>query len=106
MQKILSEVRRFFIRLRLVLPLLPQFVWIAFRKVAQSTVDYWKESQLVVEEVTDSYTDKAMQRLTTEYDVYLYWMCYSLSSFLYLVGWLVQAWLIVEAFRLLTSWIF
>jgi hypothetical protein len=106
MQKILSEVRRFFIRLRLVLPLLPQFVLIAFRRVAQSTVDYWKESQSVVEEVTDNYTNKAMQRLTTEHDVFVYWTCYSLSSFLYLLGWLVQAWLTVEAFRLLTSWIF
>ena len=73
MQKVLSAVRRFFTGLRLIFPIIPHCGWFAVRKVAQSTVDYWKASQFTVNEIADFFTDKAMQRLTSEYDTYIYW---------------------------------
>jgi beta-lactamase regulating signal transducer with metallopeptidase domain len=106
MQKILAYLRWFFMGLRLFLPFVPRFVWMAFLKMKDSTVTYWKNSQSVVNQMTDSYTDEAMQTLTTEYDTFVFWACYSLASTLYLLGWLAMAWLTVEAFRLLTSWMF
>jgi hypothetical protein len=106
MQNFLSRIRWFFTGLRLFLPFVPRFIWIAIHKMKDSTVNYWKNSQLVVNEMTDSYTDDAMQKLATEYDTFVFWACYILASFLYLLGWLAMSWLTVEAFRLLASWIF
>ena len=106
MQKILSGVRRFFTGVRLILPIVPRCVWFAIRRVIQSTIDYWKASQLTVNDIADFFTDEAMQKLPSEYDTQVYWLCYSLASFLYLVGWLAQALLTVAAFRLLVSAIF
>ena len=106
MHKILAYLRWFFTGLRLFLFLAPRFVWIAFLKMKDSTVAYWKNSQLVVNQMTDDYTDEAMQKLTTEYDTFVFWACYGLASTLYLLGWLAMAWLTVEAFRMLISLIF
>src|SRR5688572_20357289 len=106
MQKILSRVRWFFIGLRLFLPFVPRLIWTAICKVKVSTVDYWKNSQLVVDDISNSSEDHAMQKMPSEYDSFVFWACYILSSFLYLLGWLAMSWLTVEAFRLLTSWIF
>jgi hypothetical protein len=107
MQTILSNVRWFFTGLRLFLPLVPRFVWIAIRRTAESISDYWKLSQSVVDRISDAYMAEATDKgLTTEYDSYVYWVCVSMAAFLFLVGWLVQSWLIVQALRLLISAIF
>ena len=106
MQKILDYLRWFFTGLRLLLPFVPRFVWIAFHKMKDATVNYWKNSQVVVNEMTDDYTDDAMQKLTTEYDTFVFWACYGLASTLYLLGWLAMAWLTVEAVRMLITLIF
>jgi uncharacterized membrane protein len=77
--------------------------------MSKSTINYWKNSQLIVDELAESYKNKAMKdmrKMTSEYSVYIFWLCYSLASFLYLVSWLAMAWLTVEAFRLLVSAIF
>ncbi|SRR5258706_4030994 len=106
MKEILSRLRWFFSGVGAFLPLVPRFVWLAFQKIGQSTIDYWKNSQLIVNELADCYKDEAMQKMTTEYSVHVFWTCYSLASFLYLLGWLLMAWLSVEAFQVLVSAIF
>ena len=75
--------------------------------MVQSIVDYWKESQSAVHEITNHYTDEAIHHgITTEYDSYIFWICFSIASFLYLVGWYVNAWLLVEGLRWLVSALF
>ena len=107
MKKIHSWTKWLFTGLRLFLPLIPRFVWIAVQEMAKSTRDYWKGSQSIVEEIADEYKKKATdEKIPSEYDVHIYWVCYSIASFLYLLGWLAMAWLTVESFRLLTSLIF
>jgi hypothetical protein len=106
MKSILSKLRQFFSGVRLFLPLVPQFVWLALQEVGKSTIDYWKHSQSVVNELSDLYLDRAMQKMTTEYSVGVFWTCYSIASLLYLLIWLVMAWLSVESFRFVASAIF
>jgi len=107
MQKIHSWTKWLFTGLRLFLPLAPRFVWIAIRETAKSTRDYWKGSQSVVKEIADEYKKETTnEKIVSEYDVTIYWICYSIASFLSLLGWLAMAWLTVEAFRLLISAIF
>jgi hypothetical protein len=108
MKNLLSKVRRFFTGLRLFLPLLPRFVLIAFGEITTSTINYWKSSQSVVNKISDNYMIQAtdMPGRTTDYAEYVYWVCYSIASFLYLLGWLAMSWLTVEALRLLMSAIF
>jgi len=106
MQKILAHLRWFFTGLRLFLPLAPRFVWIAFLKLKDSTVDYWKNSQSIVDEMANEYMSKAPLKLTSDYDPYPYWACYSIATLLYLLGWLAMAWLTVEVFLMLISLIF
>ena len=106
MKALLSNLRRFFFGVRLFLPLVPKFLWLAFQKVSKSTIEYWKNSQSVVNELADSYLDQAMQKMTTEYSVGVFWTCYGIASLLYLLGWLAMAWLTVQAFQLVVSVIF
>ena len=106
MEQIRSRVSWFFTGVRLFLPLIPSFVGIALREMKDSTVEYWKNSQRVVDRIADEYISKVPPALTSDYDPYPYWICYSLASFLYLLGWLAMAWLTVEAFRLITSPLF
>jgi len=107
MEKIRLQTRRFFSGLRLLLPLMPSFVWITFKRMSRSTIAYWKHSQKVVERIADDYMREALEEeKTTEYNLSLYKTCYAIASFLYLLCWLAMARLTVEAFRMLTSWIF
>ena len=106
MKGILSKLRQFFSGVRLFLPLVPQFVWLAFQEVGKSTINYWKNSQKVVNELSDLYLDQAMQKMTTEYSVGVFRTCYCIASLLYLLIWLAMAWLTVEAFQLVASAIF
>jgi hypothetical protein len=106
MKAFLSKLRQFFSGVRLFLPLVPQFVWLAVQEVGKSTIDYWKNSQQVVNKLSDSYLDQAMQKMMTEYSVGVFWTCYGIASVLYLLGWLAMAWLTVEAFQLAASAIF
>jgi len=106
MRAILSRLRWFFTGVRLFLPFVPRLIWTAICRVKDSTVEYWKNSQSVVDDISNSSEDDAMQKLTSEYDTFVFWASYSLASFLYLLCWLAMSWLTVEAFRLLTSWIF
>jgi hypothetical protein len=105
MKDFLIKVRWFFTGLRLFLPLVPRFVWIAIREMYISIVNYWENSQLVVNKISDSYMIQATDKpgRTTDYAHYVYWVCYSIASFLYLLGWLAMSWLTVEALRLLMS---
>ena len=103
MEKILSGVRRFFTGLKLILPLVPRFGWFALRRVTKSTVDYWKASQLTVNEIADYFTDEATEKIVSEYDTSIYRVCYAIASFLYLLGWLAQAWLTIKIFQLLVQ---
>lgn len=117
MERLRTWASRFFTGVRLVLPLVPAFVWIALQQTFESTVDYWKNSQSIVDKIADKYMRDVMERdeqmytvmqggeTIGEYDSSLYRICYSIASFLYLLGWLAMSWLTVEAFRLLTSWI-
>jgi len=100
------------------LPRVPAFVWIALQRIYKSTVDYWKNSQSIVDNIADEYMRDAMKEdeqmhavmqggeTIGEYDNSLYWVCYSIASFLYLLGWLAMSWLTVEAFLRLTSLFF
>ena len=118
MEQIRSRASWFFNGVRLCLPVLPEFVLTAFRTLIESTVEYWKNSQSIVDGIADKYMHEVMEadenmhevmqggETIGEYDNALYWVCYSIASFLYLVGWLTMSWLTVEAFRLLTSWMF
>ena len=118
MERLRSWVRWFFNGVRLVLPHVPAFVWIALQRIYKSTVEYWKNSQSIVDNIAENYMHEVleaddrmhaiMQRGETigEYDSSLYWICYSIASFLYLLCWLAMSWLTVEAFLLLTSLIF
>ncbi len=107
MKPVLSSLRQLFSGVRLFIPLVPQFLWLAFREVGKSTIDYWKNSQLVVNKLSDSYLDQAMQKIkTTEYSVGVFRTCYGIASLLYLLIWLAMAWLTVEAFQLVVSAIF
>ena len=106
MQALLSYLRRFFSGVRLFLPLVPRFLWLAGQKVGIATLDYWKNSQTVVDELADVYLDQTMQKMTTEYSVGVYWTCYGIASLLYLLIWLAMAWLSIEAFQLVVSAIF
>lgn len=118
MEAIRSHASHFFTGVRLCLPVLPNFVLIALRSMIESTVEYWRNSQSIVDNIADKYMREVMKadehmhaamqggETIGEYDSSLYWVCYSIASFLYLVGWLTMAWLTVEAFLLLTSWIF
>lgn len=106
MKKVLSNLRWLFTGIRLFLPFVPMFIWLAFQKMGKSTIDYWKNSQSVVDELADLYKDEAMQKMTTEYSVGVFWTCYGIASLLYLLGWLAMAWLTVEAFQFLVSAIF
>ena len=107
MQKIRLWTKWLFTGLRLFLPLVPKFVWIAVQKMVKSTIDYWKISQSIVEDIADKYKKETTNnKIPSEYDVSIYWVCYSIASFLYLLSWLAMAWLTVEAFRLLTLVIF
>jgi len=101
MKIFLSGVRRFFTGVRLILPLIPRFGWFALQRVTESTIDYWKASQLTVNDIADYFTDKATKTIVSEYDSAIYWVCYAIASFLYLLGWLVQAWLTVKIFQML-----
>ena len=106
MKKVLSSLRWLFTGIRSFLPFVPRFVWLACQKMGKSTITYWKNSQSVVDELADSYKDQAMQKMTTEYSVGVFWACYGIASLLYLLGWSAMAWLTVEAFQLLVSAIF
>lgn len=106
MEQIRSRASWFFTGVRLFLPLVPAFVWIALRQMFESTRDYWQNSQVIVDRMADEYISKAPLELTSDYDPYPFWVCYSIASFLYLLGWLAMSWLTVEAFLLLTSLIF
>ena len=113
MQKILSNVGWFFTGIRLFLPLVPRFLWKAAEKVYESTVDYWKESQAIVDKISFSYIQDAPPDLTTDYDKYVIWTCYSLAAFLYLLGWIGMAWLtmwllqqLLELLHRLLPWLF
>ena len=106
MQQIRSKASWFFSGVRLFLPLVPAFVMMALRHMRDSTVNYWKDSQSIVDGMAEEYMSKAPTQLTSDYDPYPYWACYSIASFLYLLGWLAMAWITVEAFRLLISLIF
>jgi hypothetical protein len=105
MKTILSRFRWVFTGVGLFLPFIPRFVGVAFGKMAVSTFEYWKDSQHVVETISDDAMAEATneEKGLGEYDTYVYWACYLLASFLYLVGWLIQAWITMEAFRLLLS---
>ena len=92
MQKTLSNVRWFFTGIRMFLPLVPRFLWIAAEKVYESTVDYWKDSQAIVDDISYNYIRDATGEITSEYDKYVIWTCYGLAAFLYLLGWLGMAW--------------
>jgi hypothetical protein len=118
MERLRSWVSRFFTGVRLILPRVPGFVWIALKATFESTVDYWKNSQSIVDNIADEYmrdvmeADEKMHAIMQggetigEYDKSLYLVCYSIASFLYLLGWLAMSWLTVEAFLLLTSLVF
>jgi hypothetical protein len=106
MERLRSWAKWFFTGLRFFLPLVPAFVWIALRKMFDSTVDYWKNSQSIVDDITNDYVSRFPLELTSDYDPYPFWVCYSIASFLYLLGWLGMSWLTVEAFLMLTSLIF
>jgi hypothetical protein len=106
MERIRSGTRWFFTGLAGFLPLLPQVFWSALRSVQRSIVAFWKDSQSVVEKLADEFQEKAMKSMPNEYDVPVYWACYSVVSFIYLVIWLAQAWLTVEVLRLVLSVIF
>lgn len=106
MKNILKNLRWLFTGIKDFLPFLPIFFWSALKKISSSTVDYWKGSQQIVEELSDSYNAQAMQKMTSEYSRHVFWACYVLASFLYLLGWIAMSWLTVEAVRLLISVIF
>ena len=106
MKKVLSSLRWFFTGARSFFPFLPKFVWLAIQKIGKSIIDYWKNSQTVVDELAEVYKDEAMQRMMTEYSVGVFWACYGLASLLYLLGWLAMSWLTVEALERLLSVIF
>ena len=106
MEKIKLAARWFFTGLRLFLPLLPAYLWHAIRKMYHSTVEYWTNSQSVVDDMADEYMRLATQKEVTEYDTYIYYVCYSIASFLYLLGWLATAWLSLLVFLLIVSAIF
>ena len=106
MEQIRSRASWFFTGVRLFLPLVPAFVWIALQRMFNSTVDYCKNSQSIVDDITNDYLNRVPLELTSDYDPYPFWVCYSLASFLYLLGWLAISWITVEAFLLLTSLIF
>jgi len=106
MDKIKLAARWFFTGLRLFLPLVPPFLWLAIQEMYNSTVDYWKKSQSVVEGMADKYMCLATQKEVTEYDTYIYYVCYSIASFLYLLGWLATAWLSIQVFLIIVSAIF
>ena len=106
METLRSWVSRFFTGVRLFVPFIPAFVWLALQHMFKSTVDYWKNSQSIVDDITNDYVSRVPLELTSDYDPYPFWVCYSIASFLYLLGWLVMSWLTVEAFLLLTSLIF
>jgi len=101
MENFLSGVRRFFTGLRKILPLTPRLAWYALRRLSESTIDYWKASQLTVNDIADHFTDEAVETIESEYDSAIYWVCYAIASFLYLLGWLVQAWITVKIFQML-----
>ena len=101
MEQIASRAKWFFSGVRLIVPLVPSFVRIAFSQLYKSTVDYWEGSQRVVDEITEEYVTHTPLELTSDYDPYPYWLCYSVAALLYLVGWLAMSWLSVEAYRLL-----
>jgi hypothetical protein len=118
MEQLHSKAKSFFTGIRLILPCVPAFVWVALQQTYKSTVDYWKNSQSIVDNIADDYMHDVMARddqmheimpgreTIAQYDESLYWICYAIASFLYLVGWLVMSWLTVEAFNYLTSLIF
>ena len=108
MKNFLLKVRWIFTGLKLFIPLMPRFVWIAICEIKASTVVYWENSQLVVNKISDNYMNLATDEpgRTTDYAQYVYWVCYSIASFLYLLCWLAMSWLTVEAIRLLVSAIF
>ena len=106
MEQIRSKASWFFSGVRLFLPLVPAFVWIAIRRMSESTINYWKNSQSVVDAITEEYMSNAPPEVTSDYDPAPYWICYSIASFLYLLGWLAMSWLTVEAFHYLISLIF
>lgn len=106
MKSILSKLRQFFSGVRQFLPLVPQFVWLAIQEVGKSTIDYWKNSQQVVDKLSDSYLDQAMQQMTTEYSVGVFRACYGMASLLYLLIWIAMAWLTMEAFQWLVTAVF
>ena len=118
MERLHSWVSRFFTGVRLILPRVPAFVWIALQRMYKSTVDYWKNSQSIVDNIADEYMHNVMEadeqlhavmqggETIGEYDKSLYLVCYSIASFLYLLGWLAISWLTVEAVLLLISLVF
>ena len=105
MKLILSKLRWIFTGIGLFLPFIPRFIGSAFGKVAVATFEYWRNSQRIVETLSDDWMAETVKekKAIGEYDTYIYWACYLLASFLYLVGWLFQAWLTMEAFHLLVS---
>lgn len=105
MQKVQTFVSRFFTGVRLILPMIPEFAWIAAKSTWDSISKFWKHSQEEVESITETYwmrvTDAKEE--SSEYEESMYRICYSIASFFYLVCWIAQAWLTVEAFRWLLS---
>ena len=117
MEKIRLAARRFFTGVRRLVPLIPAFLEIAIAISLKSVRAYWRRSQKVVERISNDYMREAMEdEKTTEYNYSLYQICYAIAAFLYLLIWLAQSWLtveacrqlaklMVEAVRFLTSWI-
>jgi hypothetical protein len=107
MQEVLSKIRWFFTGLRLAVRRTPRFLWLAFSVMVSSMVDYWKDSQEVVHRIAYDYVDEVTSNeVTTDYDSYVFWVCFSVASFFYLVAWYINAWLTVQAIRILLQGIF
>jgi hypothetical protein len=118
MERLRSWASWLFTGVRLILPLVPVFIWIAIQRLFKSTIDFWKNSQSIVDNIADKYMHDVMEadeqmhavmqggETIGEYDNSLYWVCYSIASFLYLLGWLAMSWLTVETLLLLTSLVF
>jgi hypothetical protein len=105
-KNILFALRRFFFGVRIFLPLVPRFTWLAVQEVGKSTVEYWKNSQVVVNSLSDSYLDQAMEKMPTEYSVGVFRTCYGLASLLYLLIWIAMSWVTIEALQWLLRTVF
>ena len=103
----LSKLRWFFLGLRFFVPHMPRFIWIAFRRMVQSVIVYWRSSLEDVEVMAGDYMEVIVRTMAvTQYDSFLFWACFSMASLIYLVGWFIQAWLVVHLFRFLAAALF